>query len=200
MNSKKTIDWKRKHNLYQQGWYRKNYERAKAIDEKRRRKKGILARNSPEAESKRSELSRKLAMREWCIRDPQGRSYHFWNLANFIRLNPGLFDPDDIKVKMTSKRGGRCRAQGGLSTISPRKNKPNTSWKGWTWAATSAVSGAARDPLERQPILISRSDAARIRIPDFLGRIHIHRVTDIKALTNHLAGRTGKKIIIKKKP
>jgi hypothetical protein len=65
------------------------------------------------------------AARMWHIRSPDNVPYHFRNLAEFIRVNPHLFNPDDIPVKA-------IRGIGMLRPSDTRKRISGT-WKGWTW-------------------------------------------------------------------
>jgi hypothetical protein len=74
----------------------------------------------------------------WTIRSPAGVSYTFHNLVHFVREHPDLFIPEDINWKLTKKGVPvKCRAVGGLYSLSPGRNKKtvNGSWKGWTFVS-----------------------------------------------------------------
>lgn len=70
--------------------------------------------------------------KEWCIISPNGITYRFINLHEFIRNNTALFAPQDVVWKRTGGKRGTggeyCNASAGLSNIKGLKVK---SWKGW---------------------------------------------------------------------
>lgn len=67
------------------------------------------------------------AGRKWHIRSPSNVTFHFVNLAEFIRQNRHLFHPDDVPVKA-------MRGIGMLRPSDTRKQISGT-WKGWTWVS-----------------------------------------------------------------
>ena len=71
--------------------------------------------------------------KHWFLRCPNGKTYAFKNLSWWIRANRDMFDPADVVFGS----GGvpKCRAYGGLLSISPHRVKTNGSWKGWTWCS-----------------------------------------------------------------
>lgn len=68
----------------------------------------------------------------WKLRSPnRGEIFEFTNLSHFLRNHSDLFDPEDL----VARKGGMCRAYGGLKSLSPRRTKTNGSWKGWQWVS-----------------------------------------------------------------
>lgn len=87
-----------------------------------------------------------IAAKIWRLRDPNNRVHAFKNLANWIRLNPEMFLPEDIAWK-----GNNCRAHSGISSLSPYKKEPAGSWKGWTWySQTERIHNEGSDLLDRK--------------------------------------------------
>ena len=66
--------------------------------------------------------------KEWRLRSPTGDIYIFRNLALFLRQNPALFEPDDLRPMRVG-----CRAQQQLRRLRPEKPACRQAWKGWTW-------------------------------------------------------------------
>lgn len=73
--------------------------------------------------------------KEWRLKDPEGKSYRFSGLAEFLRGHVELFDPIDLEYKCKNGKTPQCRASRGLAKLHPdridRDGRP--SWKGWTW-------------------------------------------------------------------
>lgn len=69
---------------------------------------------------------------EWKLKSPDNVIYTFINLADFVRNNTGLFNPEDIVCKTLDKMAS-CRAYAGLATLRPTNAKAASSWKGWVW-------------------------------------------------------------------
>lgn len=84
----------------------------------------------------------------WNIRDANGCTHQFRNLANWIRENENLFDAADVQWK-----NGWCRAHSGISHLRPTHKKPVGSWKGWTWVSIHERRfNDAEDLLQRKSI------------------------------------------------
>lgn len=70
--------------------------------------------------------------KEWCIISPDGVTYRFINLYEFIRNNGDLFHPKDVTWKRKGGKRGTggeyCNASAGFLNIKGLKAK---SWKGW---------------------------------------------------------------------
>jgi hypothetical protein len=146
-------------------WSREHRQEVVRRLKKARRAWQTKARNSPEymakAMAKRSMMpghqpgEQHFCAKWWALRDPNGRAYEFRNLAKFVRDHSEMFDPADMMWQHTSSnhRSLSCRAYSGLSMLNPRRRQTVGSWKGWTWAATSAVSRSGSDILARQTTL-----------------------------------------------
>lgn len=88
----------------------------------------------------------------WNLRSPKGIKYQFKNLKNFIRENPGLFNPEDVIWKKD-----RCKALY-IQRLNPSCKDPRSSCKGWTWySEEERIYNDSRDLLNRQ---ISTSSTA----------------------------------------
>lgn len=89
------------------------------------------------------------AAKVWRLRSPDGRTYEFKNLQDFIRQHSDLFDPSDVEW-VKSGRNVHCRASGGLASISARRAKAVGSWKGWTvYSQTERLFNGGEDLLNR---------------------------------------------------
>lgn len=66
------------------------------------------------------------ASKFWKVISPCGIVMEFRNLNHFVRENPHLFDPPDLKWV-----GSSCRATKGIAGLF-EKNTKSVSWKGWT--------------------------------------------------------------------
>lgn len=62
------------------------------------------------------------------FRSPDNKTYSVHNITAFVRKHEHLFIPEDLKWDTR----GQCNAAGGLSKLTPRRNHPQTHWKGWT--------------------------------------------------------------------
>ncbi len=72
--------------------------------------------------------------KEWKLCSPERTIYQFKNLRAFVRDNPELFDPDDVEWRHTKNSAAdNCKATAGLSSLSPRRQKPRAEWHGWTF-------------------------------------------------------------------
>jgi hypothetical protein len=84
--------------------------------------------------------------RIWRLRSPKNKVYEFRNLQEFIRQNPGLFDPEDVVIRSY----GKSRAASGLGMLSERWANGAGSWKGWTWASqVERLKNDGKDLLDR---------------------------------------------------
>jgi hypothetical protein len=82
------------------------------------------------------------AGRMWHVRSPDNVTYHFLNLAEFIRQHPQLFDPADVPVK--AMRGI------GMLRPTPTRKRISGTWKGWTWISlTEVFNNGGEDLLSR---------------------------------------------------
>ena len=87
--------------------------------------------------------------RVWRLRDPNGKTWDFKNVAQFIRDHHDLFDDEDL---LPRGKFGHIRAVQGLASLSPRKKRPEGSWKGWVHVATHERRFYdAEDPINRKP-------------------------------------------------
>jgi hypothetical protein len=69
---------------------------------------------------------------EWKLKSPDNVIYTFINLADFVRNNAELFNPEDLACKTLDKMAS-CRAYAGLAMLRPTNAKTASSWKGWVW-------------------------------------------------------------------
>lgn len=82
----------------------------------------------------------------WNVRDARGRVHQFRNLANWIRQNENLFEPNDVRWN-----GTYCRAHSGISHLRPTHKNPVGSWKGWAWVSIHERRfDDANDPMRRK--------------------------------------------------
>lgn len=77
-----------------------------------------------------------IAAKEWVLRAPDGQTYRFRNLKQFVRDQPGLFDAADVEWREVPGRPSQawCRAFHGLSRLRPSCVKQLPEWREWTWA------------------------------------------------------------------
>jgi hypothetical protein len=129
--------------------WEKNGNKPGFLDPLRAAQDIALARSQAEMQTnpKRGKFAANIHARWWHVRDPRGVAHHFRNLRHFIRNNPHLFHPDDLRMGHLSDPN-RTRIEGGFSSISPRIKKPCCSWKGWTWIA--GYNEDDEDPLDRK--------------------------------------------------
>lgn len=86
----------------------------------------------------------------WRLRSPENKVYEFRNLRRFIKEHPDLFDPEDVIWYPLPVRGEKCRAFGGITSISHRSKRANGSWKVWTICSqVERLENDGRDLLER---------------------------------------------------
>jgi len=101
----------------------------------------LCARNSPSH----------IRAAEFFVRDPRGRVHHVVNISRFVRLNPHLFEEEDVQQAAWAegKKFLACRATGGLHSISKGHRM---SWHGWT--LVSDREGRERfDLIGRNPVV-----------------------------------------------
>lgn len=65
----------------------------------------------------------------WHLKSPDGVTYRFKNLLEFVRNGSENGVPaDDLTAPLF-----RSRAYAGLASLHPGRRQPQGSWKGWTW-------------------------------------------------------------------
>lgn len=68
----------------------------------------------------------------WRVISPDNVKYEFRNVHHFVRSHAHLFHPDDLAQKFNTKgRDPCCNASRGIQSLSPRRKRPNGTWKGW---------------------------------------------------------------------
>jgi len=88
----------------------------------------------------------------WRLRDHRGRVHEFVNLRHFIRTQPHLFSPSDVKW-VKKGRHAHCRAMA-IANLHPDRARPFGQWKGWTWLSIHERRfNNGRDLLDREIII-----------------------------------------------
>jgi hypothetical protein len=72
--------------------------------------------------------------KHWTLQDPYGTVHRIANLHEFVRANPALFLPEDVKWKRSGGKRGTggeyCNATAGIANLRAGKARQ---WKGWIY-------------------------------------------------------------------
>jgi hypothetical protein len=112
---------------------REKWLKALQSPEHRERQSEILSGRVKQTELTRRGSPRHAMALHFRVRSPAGVTYQVDNLSEFVRSNPGLFDPEDVVNRYQKPASYASRATNGLRKLRAVVGT-RLSWKGWTLA------------------------------------------------------------------